>query len=195
MAWSFNAHEVEPSRGAYEPLPAGEYDMQIIDQSIKPNNNGVDMLSLEMEVTSGDFTGRKHYENLNLWHENETPRRIAIETLSAICRASGVMNLADVEQGVPELLWQPMLVKMKVEARKDRDKRVIPGEFQNRATYVPREGLEASPASGSARQAQNAGTAPAGRHAAGAQQGRSAAGASRPPAGGNGGAAPWRRTA
>jgi len=65
--------------------------------------------------------GRVLFENLNLDNPNNTAVEIARGKLSSICRATGVMKVAD-----SSLLHNiPFILKVAIEARKDT------GELQN----------------------------------------------------------------
>lgn len=118
----FNANEVEP-RAAMVPLPAGDYIGMIVNTEEKATSAGTGMfLSLTLEVCDGEHTGRKLFENLNLRNPSEDAVKIARSTLSAICRAVGVMTPHE----AVELCNIPMKIKVGIEKRKDT------GELQNR---------------------------------------------------------------
>jgi len=139
---AFDASTIEPQT-SYTPYPIGDYVMQIIRSEVKPTSKGDgSFLEMEFDILDGAFAGRKFFDRLNLWNPNETTVKIAQSTLSALCRATGRMQIADSE----ELHFQPLLVKMKVTPRKDR-----PGEMQNNATYVALDG--AAPAAPAAQYA------------------------------------------
>lgn len=153
MDLDFDANAVEP-QSEFAPLPAGEYDVAIISADVKPTANGAGKyLKLELQVCSGEYQNRKHFENLNLWNQNAQTVQIAKASLSGICRAIGVMTPKDSQ----ELVGKSLRVKMKVVEKKDAQKNVIPGEYQNRvAEWKPRNG--AAPAT-QQRQSATAGTA------------------------------------
>lgn len=139
----FDANEVEP-QSEFQPLPAGEYDVAIISTEVKSTSNGQGKyLKLELQVCGGEYQNRKHFENLNLWNANAQTVQIAKASLSAICRAIGVMTPKDSQ----ELVGKSLRVKMKVVEKKDAQKNVIPGEYQNRvADWKPRNGDASAPA-------------------------------------------------
>lgn len=105
---NFNAAEVAPS-APRDPLPTGWYNMQITGSEMKPTNSGTgSYLQLELTVLSGQFQGRKVWDRLNLQNQNPVAVQIAQETLSAICHATGVMQVQDSSQ----LHGLPMEVKV-----------------------------------------------------------------------------------
>lgn len=111
----FNAEEFEPT-GSFEPIPAGWYRCAIDDSAMKPTKSGNGRyLELKLRVLDGEHANRALFERLNLENENEQAVQIARGTLSAICRAVGVMR----PQDSSELHGLPLLAKVAVEARKD----------------------------------------------------------------------------
>ena len=111
----FDANVVEPN-APRDPLPEGRYLCVIVDSEMKAtkNQNG-EYLELEMEVIDGQHKGRKLWDRLNLNNPNETAVRIAQGTLSAICRAVGVMRPND----SVELHGIPLEVVVKCKKRAD----------------------------------------------------------------------------
>ena len=91
----FTATEVEPPQ-AFKPLPAGDYRCIIEHSEMKPTKNGNgEMLVLRLKVLDGDFKNRVLFDRLNLKNPSEQAVQIARGTLSAICRAVGVLTPGD----------------------------------------------------------------------------------------------------
>jgi hypothetical protein len=110
LGQNFDATAVDPV-GVYQPIPADEYMVQIINSSMKPTkDNAGEYLELEMDILEGDYAGRKLFERLNLKNANQQTVEIALRTLSGVCRAAGVMNLEDSDQ----LHFKPLVVKVEV---------------------------------------------------------------------------------
>lgn len=110
----FDASTVEPMK-ALEPVPTGVYDIKIVESENKPTSTSTEqnpaiMLVLTVEIISGEFAGRKLWDRLNLVNPNVVTVEIAQKTLSAICRATGVMQLTDSAQ----LHGIPMKAKVKI---------------------------------------------------------------------------------
>ena len=119
---SFDATSVEPTT-AYELLPAGKYRAQIVESEMRVTRNGMgQFLWLMLDILDGEQKGRKIFDQLNLVNPNPTTVEIAQRTLSAICHATGQLQVADSEQ----LHFRPMLVSVKFEPE---------GHF---ASYSPR---------------------------------------------------------
>lgn len=104
MLLNFNAATVAPAT-AFEVLPAGWYTGRIVDTEEKPTAAGTgSYLQLEIEIVAPQqFVGRKLWDRLNLKNPNPKAEEIAFQTLSAICHATGVLQLAQSQQlhGIP----------------------------------------------------------------------------------------------
>lgn len=119
----FDAEKVEPAT-AYEPVPEGDYLVVIVDSEFKETaaRDG-EYLQLTEEIVDGPHRGRRLFDRLNLKNKNETAVKIAQATLSAVCRAVGVMRPKD----SAELHNKPMRIKVGVEERNDKK-----GSYTNR---------------------------------------------------------------
>lgn len=107
---NFDATQVAPQE-AFTPIPAGDYNMAIAASEMKSTKDGQGWyLELKLVVLDGPCKGRTVFDRLNLGNANETAVRIAQQTLSAICHATGVMQLADSGQ----LHDKPMKVAVKI---------------------------------------------------------------------------------
>lgn len=194
----FDATQVEPSVG-FELLPPGVYTVVIADSErfATKSGNG-DCLKLVMEVIEGEYKNRKLYENLNLWNVKPNIQQMSRAILSAICRATEVMQIDSTEA----LHNRPMKVTVsKVESKyKDQEtgRYVGTGEFVNKIVrYMHVSEKDNSPPAGNGNGNGNGGNT--GTPVRNAAQG-SVAGNARVPAGvgagnGNGGGpkppAPW----
>jgi len=105
----FDANKVEPvSRSV---LPAGDYDAMIVASEWKPTKNqDGKYLELKIQVISGPYQNRMLWDRLNIQNKNAQAVQIAKGTLSAICRAVGVMNPNRSE----ELHQRPLKITVKV---------------------------------------------------------------------------------
>ena len=111
----FDASVVEPSapRGT---IPAGKYKCVITASGEQPTKamTGT-MLKLQMQVIDGPHQGQMVFDQLNVNNPSQTAMEIAQRTLSAICRATGVM----MPQDSSDLHNKPLLVTVTVETTKD----------------------------------------------------------------------------
>lgn len=137
----FDAQTVEPN-DSFDPLPNGDYLCIITASEMRPTKAGDGAyLELEMQVLEGQYQGRKLWDRLNLNNANDTTVKIAKGTLSAICRAVGVLQPKD----SCELHDLPMLVKVACKKRDDTD------ELTNVVkSYKKRDGAASSPVTAAA---------------------------------------------
>lgn len=109
LGTTFDASTVSPQQ-AYEPIPAGWYNALIDHSEMRPTKDGSGAyLQLCFKIIDGDYVNRKVFARLNLNNRNETAVAIAQQQLSAICYATGVMQVLDSEQ----LHGRPMQIKVK----------------------------------------------------------------------------------
>ena len=95
---NFNAAGVEPQK-PFEALPTGWYNVQIVKSEIKPTKAGTGAyLSLKMTVIDGPHAKRVLFTNLNVSNPNPIAQEIAQQQLSAICHATGVIQVNDSQE-------------------------------------------------------------------------------------------------
>ena len=115
LGQQFDASQVAPSTG-YDVIPKGEYVMRITDSDVVPNSAQTGtVLKLTLEVVSGEYAGRKVFDQLNLTNPNEMAVKISRERLSAYCHATGVIQLQDSQQ----LHGIPFVAKVKIKVDKN----------------------------------------------------------------------------
>ena len=115
--------QIEERSNSYAPLPAGEYEMMIVKSETKPTKaNTGHYLELEMHVISGQHSGRRHWERLNLDNPNAQAVKIAQESLAKLCMAIGLDDVEDSEQ----LHDQPFVAEIGID-KKDDQRNVIWG--------------------------------------------------------------------
>ena len=106
---TFDASSVEPAT-AREIVPPGKYVAQIVASEMKDTKAGGEMLELTLEIQDGPHARRKLWDSLNLVNSNQNAVEIAQRTLSAICHATGRMQVSDSE----ELHFRPLLITVGV---------------------------------------------------------------------------------
>lgn len=115
LGQQFDASQVAPSTG-YDVIPKGEYVMRITDSDVVSNSAQTgNVLKLTLEVVSGEYAGRKVFDQLNLSNPNEMAVKISRERLSAYCHATGVIQLQDSQQ----LHGIPFVAKVKIKVDKN----------------------------------------------------------------------------
>lgn len=93
---NFDASQVTPNV-ALEAKPAGWYPCMMTASEMKPTKDGTGAY-LECEFTilaPAEYADQKFFDRLNLQNNNPQAVEIAYKTLSAICHATGVIQVAD----------------------------------------------------------------------------------------------------
>lgn len=112
----FNTADAPEPTNDFDPIPAGDYPMRVINSEMKDTKDGTGkMLVLEMDITDGPCAGRKHWERFNLVNKNAQAVEIAQRSLAQLCLAVGKVSVDDSE----ELHMLPFIAKMKVTPPKD----------------------------------------------------------------------------
>ena len=92
---NFDASKVEPLV-PLEAVPAGTVIAAITASEWKQTKSGNgSYLELVLTITEGEYHKRQLFDRLNLKNPNDTAVKMARATLSAICRAVGVMTPRD----------------------------------------------------------------------------------------------------
>lgn len=121
-AFSFDATTVDPQRPRGEIIPKGKYSALITDSEVTETSKGGKMLSLTLEIIDGPHKGAPLYDRLNVVNISQQAQEIALRTLSAICTATGVMQVSDTQQ----LHNKPLTITVGIEEEKPNPAK--PGE-------------------------------------------------------------------
>jgi len=163
---NFDASQVQPATGEMEPVPAAWYDVVIDQSETKPTKDGATtgnaFLECRMNIIGGQYTGRKLFSRFNIRNSNPVAQEIAYKELSAVCHATGVLQVQDSQQ----LHGIPFKVKVKVRAADGQY-----GASNEVTTYKPANFVPDAPVAGGAPAGamppqQQAWAAPAAAHAA-----------------------------
>jgi len=87
----YQTGSVDPA--IFDDLPAGDYPIIITDTEMKDTKDYTGKyLQLCYDIAAGEHKGRKIFDRLNLINRNETAKRIAMQQLESICRATGFIG-------------------------------------------------------------------------------------------------------
>ena len=127
LGTTFDATNIEPAK-PFEVLPPGKYPAQIVNSETRVTKDGTGQyLWLDLDVLDGPHKGRKLFDRLNLVNANPQTVEIAQRSLSAICHATGRMQVQDSE----ELHLIPFVADVQVQPPKNGY-----GE-SNKVRYLP----------------------------------------------------------
>lgn len=132
---TFAPADVPEDDRSFEPLPVGQYKVQIIESKIEDTKSGSgQMLTLTLEVVDGPFANRRIWDRLNVRNNNPQAQSIAQRALADLCLAIGVAQLRDTD----ELHFKPLTVRVGI--RQDKTGQYGP---QNTVRYTAGKGAPA----------------------------------------------------
>ena len=136
LPYDFDASQVDPSSSmAADPNFTGWHKMIFGESEMKPTkDNTGQYLQLVADVIEGPYKGRKLWARLNLVNKSQQAVDIAYRELSAICHATGCMNVTDSQQ----LHNRPFLGNVEFEPQK--------GEYKAKNNLVGYKPAGAGPA-------------------------------------------------
>jgi len=109
-AFQFDGNSVPPAQ-ALEPIPADWYPVCIEASELKATQTaGGQRLNLTLRVLAGPHMGRKVFDGINVQNANPVSARIGQERLSAICHATGTIQISDTTQ----LHEKPLMAKVSI---------------------------------------------------------------------------------
>ena len=112
---NFDASQVDPQPD-FQPIPEGYYAVVIKESEVKPTKLGDGAyLQLTFLVIEGNYTNRTIFARLNIQNKNAVAQSIAFQQLSAICHATGVIQVQDSSQ------LHGIALKIKVIVRPPKD--------------------------------------------------------------------------
>lgn len=162
---TFDPQSVPESEFNGEPLPAGNYQVQISESEVVPVKSGAGMmLKLTLDVIDGPFANRKLWVQLCIQHTNPQAQSIAQRALADIFQATATPPSRDSE----DLHFKPFMVRVVIKQDETY------GPKNEVKAYKPLAGAAAVPARQAARPApaSRPAAAPAGRPAAAGATGR-----------------------
>ena len=108
----FDASQVPEDERNFDPLPAGEYHVQVIDSGVTDTKNGQGvMVKLTMEVISGEFANRKLFDNIMYQHSNAQAQSIGQRRLADLIGSIGENPHM---QNTEDLHFKPCIAVVKV---------------------------------------------------------------------------------
>lgn len=139
----FNPADVPEDDRSFEPLPAGEYTMQVIESEIKPTTTGGEQLVLTCEVMTGPYSNRRIWDRLNIRNANPETQRWAQRSLADLCLAVGVASLRNSDS----LHFIPFTGRVSIVPAKEKDIKAGYPDPKNRIKYRSNSGARPAGAS------------------------------------------------
>lgn len=172
----FDDRAVDASTGVPEPVPPGEYQLQVEKSELTPtkDQSGI-ILAVTLSIVVGEFEGRKIFPRFNIRNKSMQAQTIGIGEFKALCAACGVDY--EVARGNTDALnYVPFKANVGMEKESINQQTGQPYAPRNRITkYISAGGAASAPA-----------------QTAAPVQAPKAAPAARPVAGGS---LPWKKSA
>ena len=84
---------------SFDPMPPGDYVAIVTNSELKDTKAGDGQyIELTMQIVDGDFSGRRHWERLNIINKSDKTQEIARGHLNALLKACGVPNAKNTEE-------------------------------------------------------------------------------------------------
>lgn len=112
----------EETSSAFSLVPAGDYEVKVVSADVKETKSGGAGLILGLEILSGDQSGKKIKDFINIVNSNVDAERIGKQRLKLIAMLVGVKNPNKVADTDELLTGKPVVVS--VDVRDD-------GEYKN----------------------------------------------------------------
>lgn len=94
----FELNEEEYPQTNFEPIPAGDYVAQIVDEQTKFTRSGGEMIVLKWKILEPErYADHIVFENVNVFNASADAQRIARERISNIMRAAGMKGISNTE--------------------------------------------------------------------------------------------------
>lgn len=128
----FDDRSIEASTGTPEPVPAGEYTMQVDKTEASPTSDQTGVkLVVAFSIVSGEYEGRKVFANFNVRNKNHQAQTIGISELKALALACGV-DWEVARHDTDELLYKPFSAVVGFEKEKINPNTGLPYPPRNR---------------------------------------------------------------
>ena len=76
---------------SFEPVPAGEYILQVTSAELKQTKSGTGlMVNVCFDIIGPEYQGRKIFQNFNIRNDNTVAENIGKQQLKALTVAAGI---------------------------------------------------------------------------------------------------------
>lgn len=92
LGFTFDHTQVD-TNDTFEPIPAGEYVVEVIDSDVRQTKSGSgEYISLTLRVIDGEYENRRIFTNINHRNANEKAQMMGEKQVTQICRAVGLRH-------------------------------------------------------------------------------------------------------
>lgn len=101
----------------FEPLPAGDYVVEVVDSSVKQTRAGDgEYIALQLRVVDGQYENRRVFTNINTVSPKADTQAIGEKLLAQLCTAVGLPHALD---DTADLHSIPVRASLKIEPEKN----------------------------------------------------------------------------
>jgi len=116
-----NRDEIRKEVTAFDLIPSGKYTCRVRDAEIRENNKGTgEILSVQFEVSEGEYERHVLFDHLNILHENPQAEIIGLKRLDRLCQAAGIPEFTSAD----ELLDQEVTLRVRLQ-QSDEERNII----------------------------------------------------------------------
>lgn len=104
LDFELDVNSVDTTRGDFEPLPAGDYEVVITQSENRRNKAGSgSYIAMTYQVVSGKYANRLLFDNINIHNASAKAQEIGRQSLAKIGKAVGVTKITDTTalHGIP----------------------------------------------------------------------------------------------
>lgn len=110
-------HTAVDTTDNFEPLPAGEYIVEVVDSSVKQTRAGDgEYIALQLRVVDGQYENRRVFTNINTISPKADTQAIGEKLLAQLCTAVGLSHALE---DTAELHSVPVRATLKIEPEKN----------------------------------------------------------------------------
>ena len=111
----FDDRSVAPATGSLDPVPPGEYILQLEKGEVAYTSTGTGVLfKARFAILEGEYSGRAIFANYNVRNNNQQAQLIGIAEMKAFAMAIGV-DWEDARKETDLLLYKPFLARVGME--------------------------------------------------------------------------------
>lgn len=133
---------IAASTGVPDPVPEGDYDLQLSESDVNQTKDGTGvLLKCTFEVITGEYEGRKVFTQFNVANKSAQAQQIGIAEFKALCLGCGV-PFEEARNDTSLLEFKPF--KAKVGLRQEIDKATGKAKVNpaTNAPYPPRNSIK-----------------------------------------------------
>lgn len=96
LGGTFDPSQTPPAKNDFDPIPAGEYLLQVVESEMKQTKAGTGQyLNIQFEVITGPYENRRIFQMFNVQNPSAEAQEIGQRQLADLCLATGAGAIKD----------------------------------------------------------------------------------------------------